>query len=379
MQFDSRKVRPKSFHLEPRIKSMVVTKMRPFCSFMIALVLLAGTLSCQSMTPEGNISINGLYFSDIGCTKCDSSLDLTGITPSIHAGLFEFSLENDQNKPEDTETIKNSNIFNHPLSEIDYYNISQTEISGWPAIVGVVTHKGVSGDNTDAIGFIYAGNMTIGFSSQAFGLNELPGFLQRIKITLGDMRNMSWESGDSYWPKVIPNELSKNGLHIFPGQLSDSGIGCTRWLGNELSLFCAQPDLTITVLPDYYGKDTEDDINKLTRLTTNGISDLSITYFNITETKLSGWPAVVAILNSTERYASGVSDPPRIRVNAIIHIKNLTILAETGAVWEKVLGESIAPGSGGEVIPGIQPEEIYKKLQSIRITIEPGSEQMWTA
>lgn len=354
--------------------------MRPFCSFMIALVLLAGTLNCQSMAPEANISINGLYFSDIGCTKCDPGLDLTLIYPTIYAGVFEFRLEgNHQNKTEDIESIKNSHIFNHPLSEIEYHNISQTEISGWPAIVGVVTDKNCYGDNTSAIGFIYVGNTTIGFDTEPFGLNELSGFLQRIKITSGDMRNMSWEPGDGYWPKVIPNELSKNGLHISPGQLSDSGIGCTRWLGNELSLFCAQPDLTITILPDYYGKDTEDDITELTLLTTKGISDLSITSFNITETKLSGWPAVVAILNSTERYASGVSDPPEIRVNAIIHIKNLTMLAETGAVWEKALGESIAPGSGGEVIPGIQPDEIYKKLQSIRIAIEPGSEQMWTA
>ena len=334
-----------------------------------ALVFITGI--CDSITPGGNVSINGLYFSDTGCSKCSSGFDLTMLNPTIYVGMFEFHISKEEHdKNDDVMRIQKSGLFDKRLDEITYYNISHTEISGWPALVGVVEHKNPFGNNTDAIGFIYVDNLTIKFDiMRSFNLADLPKILDRIEITRADTKNMSWEIDTI--AKIIPNEVSRNGLHVYPGQLSNSWGGCARWSDKELTLFCGQPDLTMTVKYPGRAIDLDEDKARLTELITKGISNSSITYFNVTETELGGWPAVVAIMNSTVNYISGISDPPLIRVMARVYVGNLTILMQSDTVWEQLTWDD------DRIILGDQPEEVYEKLKSIKITIEPGAEQEW--
>jgi hypothetical protein len=318
----------------------------------MAVVFITGIGYCDSITPDANVSINGLYFSDTGCTICKSGLDATMLNPIIYMGMFEFRVygeEHDRNK--DVMQIKQSGLFNKPIDEITYYNISHTEIDGWPALVGVVERKVLAGNNTDARGFIYVDNLTIEFGIiRSFNLEELPELLGRIKITQADTKNMSWNYIDSIGAsKIIPKEVSRNGLHVYLGRLSNPEGGGVRWSEKELVVSCCEPDLTMTV--KYPGRpvNLDEDKARLTKLITRGISNSSITYFNITEMEVGGWPALVAVVNSEVRYISGSSEPPESRAMAFVYVGNLTV----------------------------QIQSDRGNLRNVKLTIEPGAEQRW--
>jgi len=78
----------------------------------------------------------------------------------------------------------------------------------------------------------------------------------------------------------------------------------------------------------------ETDKEKLTSFMTKDIPASDIAYFNVNETTIGGWPAIVGVLNRTQFYVSGRSDSPIIEVNAIIYVNNTKILAETRGIQD---------------------------------------------
>lgn len=346
---------------------------------LIGIFFLIGISGCSKIEPI-NVSVNGLYFSDTGCNVTDGfgEIDFTQLNPSITAGDFDFNIvDGSPDMMEDIENIRSDDAWNVPIENVNYSNITETKIDGWPAIVGVIEVVDPSDYRAHSVvtGYIYLGDKKIKFYTNKFRPDDVSNALNRIKITSSDgiyNFSQSIEHNGVGGINIVPANLSIMGIYIEPGEFSKIDVGHSleanqaEWRENVFHTH----DLTIGISGIRQDPiDIEKDKQGLLRLITGGTNS-SIVYLNINETKLNGWPALVAVMNRTTLYASGRSDPPEITINALVYVDGLRFLIESSDVWHKdYMGEGI--------VPGMQPNDLYKKLQSIKITLEPGAESLW--
>ncbi len=399
----------------------------------IVAILVICILS-QFNPVHADVCENGLCIEDT--SSGNSGWSLHG--DWIHAGgIFTFGiLGYDNNRSADIDKIKYDGHFDIPISKVKYYNISETTINGWPAVVGYIVTYGVLDSyqpTTTIKGYIYIRDYKIGFTGDCGGyllpshggsrldscnVSEL---LRHITITVEpglDLRLHDSE-GKSFPKDHLAKEqaeceakcdieYNESQLECGSGQCGDKRdyniclADCQKWADRdaqyELERDIKRSPLIITVKPgcaDFYinpgvfsstdivgyesclnvgdlkmtfaksgseSDECETDKENLTSFMTKDIPTSDIAYFNVNETTIGGWPAIVGVLNRTQFYASGRSDSPIIEVNAIIYVNNTKILAETSGIQD-----------GHHKLYGIEVSEkkMLEDMKSIKITPAP--------
>ena len=135
----------------------------------IVAILVICILS-QFNPVHADVCENGLCIEDT--SSGNSGWSLHG--DWIHAGgIFTFGiLGYDNNRSADIDKIKYDGHFDIPISKVKYYNISETTINGWPAVVGYIDTYGVLDSyqpTTTIKGYIYIRDYKIGFTGDCGG------------------------------------------------------------------------------------------------------------------------------------------------------------------------------------------------------------------
>lgn len=326
------------------------------------IIILVLHVGCATSIPV-NVSINGLYFSDVGCdaTKWRAGWDW----PGVFAGEFEFrivGINTTIDIKRDTQEIKSTNEFNIPLSDVKYLNINETVISGWPAVLGILEKK--NGER-ELVAFVYVDGVRIriepdvsinAINKGKYNYTTFQESVTRIKITLDPNSNLSTGLGPSDQGSrlsMIPYNVSLNGLYIEPGDFAEP-IQSSYWLSEKLNLDPLLINLELQN-KEYHSWDDVD-------------------WSTLNETTISGWPAAIGVVNTSKEYVSGsvpLGAPlPEIQTNAIIKVGRLKLRARHLVHLNLVNG--IYKNS-------VDPEELANKMRSIKITLAPGAEEIWNA
>jgi len=326
--------------------------------FMICgIIILVLHVGCATSVPV-NVSINGLYFSDVGCdaTKWRAGWDW----PGVFAGEFEFrivGINTTIDIKRDTQEIKSTNEFNIPLSDVKYLNINETVISGWPAVLGILEKK--NGEH-ELVAFVYVNGVRIriepdvAVNKEKYNYTTFQESVNRIKITLDPNSNLSTGLGLSDQGSrlsMIPYNVSLNGLYIEPGDFAEP-IQRSYWLSEELYLDPLLINLELQN-KEYHSWDDVD-------------------WSTLNETTISGWPAAIGVVNTSKEYVSGsvpLGAPlPEIQTDAIIKVGRLKLRVHHVVHLNLVNG--IYKNS-------VDPEELANKMRRIKITLAPGAEEIW--
>jgi hypothetical protein len=376
--------------------------------------LVAILLICivSQVTPAyAEVCENGLCIKD---TSGSGDWQLNGDWMEDGGGITYKILGYDDNRSADIDKIRHDTHFDIPVSTVYSYNINETTISGWPAVLGVI--------NGYMKGYIYVSDYKIGITGDVRELSRItitaePGLNLALRDfdgkpfpkdhlekeqaeceadceadynesqlecgsgKCGDKRYYNscladcqeWAYNDhqyelendiQYRPLIKSVKPGFADVYIDVGAFSSTyiqGYG-SHILGRDKYGFIQKPKLDVGDLKMTFLKNDStisEDIMELTK----GISaSPDIAYFNVTETTIGGWPAVVRVQNLTRIYTSGRSDSPLISVNAIIHIhvNDVKILAVTSGMQD-----------GYHKLYGIEVSEkkMLEDMKSIKITL----------
>jgi len=338
---------------------------------------------------------NGLCIKD---TSGGGDWQLNGDFMEDGGALTYQILGYDDNRSADIDKIRHDVHFDIPVSAVYFYNINETTISGWPAVLGVI--------NNNMKGYIYVCDYKIGITGDASDLSHItitaePG----LDLALRDSDGKPFPKGHLAKEQAeceadCEADYNESQLVCGSGQCGDKRYynsclaDCQEYAYSDLQ-FELENDiqyrpLITSVKPgneDFYidvgafsstyiqGYKSKLDVGdlKMTFLKndsnisedrmelTKGISaSPDIAYFNVSETTIGGWPAVVRVLNWTRVYTTGRSDPPLISVTAIIYINDAKILAETSGMQD-----------GYHKLYGIEVSEkkMLEDMKSIKITL----------
>lgn len=348
-----------------------VVGMRHIIAFLclIPILLLAGMVSGSNDAAlcSQNASINGLYFQDteheVGGHEYVSG-DLYEHKASVRAGSFKFDIDNDQgDKSDDLRALKSDYHYQVPTDECRYFNIGDTSICGFPAVIAELDRKD---DQGYLSGIIYVGTYKIVF---AYGGRKLetnygsmgrqPGtaanfteLLQRIKIT-------ATPGSELHLLDSIEN-VSINGLYIAPGSLNQ---GKEIEFGTSSSHSTLDPtghqvgDVRIGIRPKEHA-DLKSVIAELKN--TNDLPHIWMG--NMTETTICGFPAVLCVVNRMVQYVSGEKLDPDIEVGALLFIGHQEMHIEMQQ-WSWPATRSA--------------EDLLNELNGVKITLAPGADAWW--
>jgi hypothetical protein len=308
---------------------------------------------------RNNVSANGFYIQDTGSTKNDElgSFQWSDYSVRIEVSTFKFNIYDRKNSlDEDIAELKSQSIYQVPVSSCYYFKIKNMTINGYPAVVGAIDKDGT---HADLRGFIYVKDRKVEFEYTGRQLDENFGGYVKLPSTeatfdqlVGNIKITDNSNSNMLAPSEGQREnASISGLYV--DVLGPMDYFYRHEKRSKIETGNIEMEFTLA-----NSATVENSKAKLMEMLGQEIPDA---IFNITETSLSGFPAIVGTRNQTSLLASGEISGPDIRTAAIAFVSNQKVTVKVTQL----------------IHPAKNETKMLKELNDVRITLAPGAEMYW--